>query len=84
MKLQHVRYFLKLFELNSFGEAARECGIAQPTLSMAIKRLELELGGALFQPRPVRPTPLAEHLHSSLNELHLKSQAVEREAKRFR
>ena len=82
MKLQHVRYFLKLFELNNFHATAKACGIAQPTLSMAIKRLEVKLGGALFQRRPVKPTPLAERLHPFLKELHLKAQTVEREAKR--
>jgi LysR family hydrogen peroxide-inducible transcriptional activator len=84
MKLQQVRYFLKLFELNSFAEAASQCGIAQPTLSMAMKRLELEVGGALFLRRPVRPTRLAVQLHPAFKQLDLAAQDLEREAKRYR
>jgi LysR family hydrogen peroxide-inducible transcriptional activator len=48
VKLKEVQYFLAVCEEGSFTRAAKICGVAQPTLSMAIKRLERELGGILF------------------------------------
>jgi DNA-binding transcriptional LysR family regulator len=54
MQLQTVRYFLALCEEHSFIRAARRCGVSQPSLSNAIKRLEDQLGGTLFI-RAVRP-----------------------------
>jgi DNA-binding transcriptional LysR family regulator len=48
MKMQHVRYFLGLCEERNFTRAAKRCGVSQPSLTNAIKRLEEELGGSLF------------------------------------
>ena len=48
MELHQVRYFLALCKKQSFTRAARHCGVSQPSLSDAIKRLEQELGGQLF------------------------------------
>ena len=42
------RYFLALCEERSFTRAARRCGVSQPSLTLAIKRLEQSLGGPLF------------------------------------
>jgi DNA-binding transcriptional LysR family regulator len=52
MEMAHVRYFLALCEERNFTQAARRCGVAQPSLTRAIKTLETELGGPLFQRRP--------------------------------
>jgi DNA-binding transcriptional LysR family regulator len=49
MEMQHIRYFLALCEERNFTRAARRCGVAQPSLTRAIKRLEKELGGDLFE-----------------------------------
>jgi len=49
MNVNCVRYFLAVCEERSFSEAARTIGISQPTLSVAIQRLEDELGGRLFE-----------------------------------
>jgi molybdenum-dependent DNA-binding transcriptional regulator ModE len=48
MEMHQVRYFLVLCEEGSFTRAARRCGVAQPSLTNAIKRLERDLGAALF------------------------------------
>ena len=49
MEIQQVRYFLALCEEQNFTRAAKRCGVSQPTLTLAIKKLEAELGGPLFQ-----------------------------------
>lgn len=48
MTLQQVFYFLSLCDEQSFTRAAKRCGIKQPSLTLAIKQLEKELGGQLF------------------------------------
>ena len=48
MEMPQVRYFLALCEERNFTRAAKRCGVAQPSLTNAIKRLELTLGGSLF------------------------------------
>jgi DNA-binding transcriptional LysR family regulator len=48
METQHVRYFLAICNELNFTRAAQKCGIAQPSLTTAIQRMEREIGGALF------------------------------------
>jgi DNA-binding transcriptional LysR family regulator len=49
MEMHHVRYFLALCDERNFTRAAKRCAVAQPSLSRAIKQLEHELGGPLFE-----------------------------------
>jgi DNA-binding transcriptional LysR family regulator len=51
MEMSHVRYFLALCKERNFTRAARRCGVAQPSLTRAIKVLEEEIGGPLFHRR---------------------------------
>jgi DNA-binding transcriptional LysR family regulator len=48
METRHVRYFLAICDELNFTRAAKKCGIAQPSLTNAIQRMEREIGGALF------------------------------------
>jgi LysR family hydrogen peroxide-inducible transcriptional activator len=49
MERHQVRYFLALCDEHNFTRAAKRCGVSQPSLTNAIKRLEQELGGPLFR-----------------------------------
>jgi len=49
MELHQIRYFLALAEDLNFTRAAERCGVSQPSLTRAIKRLEEELGAQLIR-----------------------------------
>lgn len=49
MTLNELRYVVALAEAGHFGRAAEACHISQPTLSIAIKKLEEELNIQLFE-----------------------------------
>ncbi|MFT4715898.1 MAG: LysR family hydrogen peroxide-inducible transcriptional activator [Paracoccaceae bacterium] len=48
MDLIQINYFLHLADALNFTEAARRSGVAQPSLTRAIRKLEDELGGPLL------------------------------------
>ena len=47
--MNQIRYFVALCEERSFTRAAGRCHVTQPSLSRAIKQLELHFGGPLFE-----------------------------------
>ena len=51
MTLTELRYIVALARHRHFGRAAESCFVSQPTLSVAVKKLEDELGVALFERR---------------------------------
>src|SRR5215831_5036795 len=64
MQMHQIRYFLALCEERSFTRAAKRCGVSQPSLTNAIIALERELGGAVFQRKPlVALTVLGDAVH---------------------
>ena len=52
MEIRQITYFLALCEELHFTRAARRCGVAQPSLTNAIRSLEREFGAPLFHRRP--------------------------------
>jgi len=59
MTLTELRYIVALAQEQHFGRAAERCHVSQPTLSIAVKKLEEELG-VLFErgKQKILPTPL--------------------------
>jgi DNA-binding transcriptional LysR family regulator len=49
MEMYQIRYFLALSETLNFTKAAERCNVAQPSLTRAIRSLEVELGGELLR-----------------------------------
>jgi DNA-binding transcriptional LysR family regulator len=64
MTLQQLEYFLAALDEGSFSAAAERLLLAQPSLSEQVRRLEAELGVALFTRvgRGIRPTDAARAL----------------------
>jgi LysR family hydrogen peroxide-inducible transcriptional activator len=64
MTLTDLRYIVALARERHFGRAADKCNVSQPTLSVAVKKLEDELGIALFERGvgDVRPTTMGEQI----------------------
>lgn len=48
MDIKQISYFMAVAQEESFSRAAEKMGVSQPTLSMAVKKLEEEFGVKLF------------------------------------
>jgi LysR family hydrogen peroxide-inducible transcriptional activator len=64
MTLTELKYIVAVARERHFGRAAEACFVSQPTLSVAIKKLEDELGTLLFERRSneVTLTPVGERI----------------------
>ena len=64
MTLTELRYIVAVARERHFGRAAEACFVSQPTLSVAIKKLEEELELKLFERggTEVSVTPLGEEI----------------------
>ena len=64
MTLTEMRYVVALARERHFGRAAEACHVSQPTLSVALKKVEGQLGAALFErtASDVRITGLGERI----------------------
>ena len=49
MTLTELKYIVAVARERHFGRAALACFVSQPTLSVAIKKLEDELGVSIFE-----------------------------------
>lgn len=64
MTLTELRYIVAVAREHHFGRAAKACHVSQPTLSVAIKKLEDELGIAIFErgSNTVSLSPIGERI----------------------
>ncbi len=64
MTLTELRYIVAVARERHFGRAAQACFVSQPTLSVGIKKIEEELGVAIFErgPGEVTLTPVGERI----------------------
>lgn len=84
MNLRDLKYLIALADHKHFGRAAAACFVSQPTLSTQIRKLEEELGVALFEraPRKVMLTPvgidIAERARRIVNDVEQMKEAARR------
>lgn len=64
MTLQELRFIVALAREKHFGKASEACFVSQPTLSVAVRKLEKELGVDLFErhKNAVKITPLGKEI----------------------
>jgi LysR family hydrogen peroxide-inducible transcriptional activator len=64
MTLTELRYIVVLAEEQHFGRTAERCHVSQPTLSIAVRKLEEELGVELFERTKtcVKPSVIGEKI----------------------
>lgn len=78
MTLTELRYIAVLAEERHFGRAAERCNVSQPTLSIAVKKLEDELDAVLFErgKQSVAPTPLGRRIVAMAEQLLERAAAI--------
>jgi DNA-binding transcriptional LysR family regulator len=85
MEMQQARYFVALCETLNFTRAAEKCNVTQPSLTRAIKLLEDELGGPLFnrERNQTHLTELGRLMESHLREVIEQAQTARARAQGF-
>ncbi len=71
MTLTELRYIVAVAQEQHFGRAAELCHVSQPTLSIAVKKLEEELGVVMFErgKQGVLTTPLGQRIVAMANQV---------------
>ncbi len=84
MTLTELRYIVAVARERHFGRAAEACHVSQPTLSVAIKKLEEELELKLFERggNEVTVTPLGEEIVRQAQAVIEQAAAIKEIAKR--
>lgn len=79
MTLTELRYLVNLDKERHFGRAAERSYVSQPTLSVALKKLEDELGVTLFERNrgEARPTPVGERIIEQARRVLAEARLVE-------
>jgi len=79
MTLTELRYIVTLAQERHFGRAAERCFVSQPTLSIAVKKLESELDVALFErsKSAVQLTPVGERVVAQAQKVLEEARAIE-------
>lgn len=86
MELQQIRYFLAVHRHGSFSRAAADCDLSQPALTLAVKKLESEVGGELFHREGKRLvlTPLGRLIQPALEQAVVGAQSARKLAENFK
>jgi LysR family hydrogen peroxide-inducible transcriptional activator len=84
MTLTELRYIVAVARERHFGRAAEACFVSQPTLSVAIKKLEDELDCKIFERggNEVSVTPLGEEIVRQAQQVIEQAQGIKEIAKR--
>ena len=84
MTLTELRYIVAVARERHFGRAAEACFVSQPTLSVAIKKLEEELDCKIFErgSTEVTTTPLGEAIVRQAQQVIEQAQGIREIAKR--
>lgn len=79
MTLTELRYLVNLDKERHFGRAAERSFVSQPTLSVALKKLEEQLGVILFERNrgEARPTPVGERIIAQAKRVLAEARLVE-------
>ncbi|MDG6778765.1 LysR substrate-binding domain-containing protein [Thiomicrorhabdus sp. zzn3] len=83
MTLNELKYIIAVAKERHFRKASETCFVSQPTLSVAVKKLEEELGVVLFERRKqdVLVTPVGRKIISIAEEIVERSQDIKQIAK---
>jgi LysR family transcriptional regulator, hydrogen peroxide-inducible genes activator len=83
MTLTELRYIVAVARERHFGRAAEACFVSQPTLSVAIKKLEEELGVTLFERSTgeVAPTQVGARIVEQAQRVLEQAQSIKEIAK---
>lgn len=83
MTLNELKYIVAVAKEKHFRKASETCFVSQPTLSVAVKKLEDELGVTLFERRKqdVLVTPVGKEIISIAEEILERSQDIKQVAK---
>ena len=86
MTLTELRYIVALARERHFGRAAEACFVSQPTLSVAVRKLEEELGVALFERSKgeITVTPVGERIVGQARRVLDELESVKRIARESR
>ncbi|MDE2080549.1 MAG: LysR family transcriptional regulator [Burkholderiales bacterium] len=84
MTLTELKYIVAVARERHFGRAAEACFVSQPTLSVAIKKLEEELDVKIFErgASEVSTTPLGEQIVRQAQQVIEQAAAIKEIAKR--
>ncbi|MFN3888706.1 MAG: LysR substrate-binding domain-containing protein [Aquabacterium sp.] len=84
MTLTELRYIVAVARERHFGRAAEACFVSQPTLSVAVKKLEDELDVKLFErgSAEISVTPLGEEIIRQAQAVLEQAQSIKEIAKR--
>jgi DNA-binding transcriptional LysR family regulator len=86
MELDQARYFIAAAEHLNFTRAAEACHVSQPSLTVAIKKLEEEFGGPLFhrEGKRILLSELGHRLRPFISQMAEQAETVRQAAKDFR